>query len=266
MKKKLKYRYSKKYNGFIKKHLKMWLRKVIKEFLKHNLHIEAVDISEFGYCSFKIKECPYFLVGIWPSNKYVDDYIIFADWIGLIDKFKPSRCPFEFKDAEDLLSTAKYISSLNEQDLDKYILNHNSCLIEKGSPLRIIKEDLKLDKYCGLYKKEWDKAYKDRYKLINEAIKDNNICIVCITSYVSLFRNIPGCVYIVIEDAVDKISEKDWNDAWKKWRNLECKSRYSRYSMKVVSKSNFIEMSNKTKRIRRKFRTSIWKKGEFIKK
>ena len=111
-----------------------------------------------------------------------------------------------------------------------------------------------------------DKAYKDRYKLINEAIKDNNICIVCITSYVSLFRSIPGCVYIVIEDAVDKISEKDWNDAWEKWRNLECKSRYSRYYMKVVSKSNFIEISNKTKRIRRKFRTSIWKKGEFIKK
>ena len=113
MKKKLKYRYSKKYNGFIKKHLKMWLRKVAKEFLKHNLHIESINVSEFGYASFKIKECPYFLVGIWPSHKYVDDYIIFADWIGLIDKFKPGRCPFEFKDVNDLLSTAKYISSFN---------------------------------------------------------------------------------------------------------------------------------------------------------
>ena len=54
----------------------------------------------------------------------------------------------------------------------------------------------------------YNSLYKDRYKLINEAIRDDNICIVCITSYISLFCSIPGCVYIVIEDAVDKISDK----------------------------------------------------------
>ena len=46
----------------------------------------------------------------------------------------------------------------------------------------------------------------------------------------------------------------------------DLKYKSMRHSINVVSKSNFIEMSNKTKRIRRKFRTSIWKKGEFIKK
>ena len=267
MRKKVKYKYTKKYYGFLRKHTRMWWRGVEKEFIKRGIH-PMVDYSSSGYViSWLIKECPLIRFGAWLRDS-IDNYELYADWDELIDKFKPNRSPFNFSSIDKMVSEAMKMVELYKiggQPLNDYIReNSDWCDVPDKDMLALIESESELRKRNGLTKEEWDNAFAYRKIVAEEAVRDNSIWGVVIAPRMQFFRNIPETLFVIIEDESDKISDEDWNRAWSEWRTKQMDSEYdNHFNMEIISKYDMEEYAHRSRHTKNIIKKGRWLKGDY---
>ena len=267
MKKKVKYKYTKKYYGFLRKHTRMWWRGVKKEFIKRGIH-PVVDYSSSGYViSWFIKECPLIRFGAWMRDS-IDNYELYADWDELIDKFKPNRSPFNFSSVDEMISEAVKMVELYKiggQPLNDYIRENSAWSYEPDKDmLALIESEGELRKRNGLTKEEWDNAFACRKIVAEEAIRDNSIWGVVIAPRMQFFRNIPETLFVIIEDESDKISDEDWNRAWSEWGKKRMDIDYDNHiNLEIISKYDMEKYAHRNRRIKNIIKKGRWLKGSY---
>lgn len=270
IRKRIKFKYSHKYYGFLKKHTKMWWRNVKKEFVKNGIHPQVLFIGPSGIVDWTIKECPLIRFGAWMTER-IGNFTLFADWEDAIDKFKPSRCPFNFGNVDEMIKEAiKMIEIYKEggKTLNHYIFKNNSYYITDNNRdmIALLNEEREFSSRNGMTQEEWDKAFEKRKDVIKEAVADKNVWGVVVVPTMQLFYNIPETLFIAIEDEEDEISETDWDEAWNKWDEVRHEiSLNGHFDITILPKHKLLSYANIDKHRRRKFKTAHWQKGEFIK-
>lgn len=267
MKKKIRFRFSHKYYGFLKKRTKIWWRKVKKEFVKNGIHPKVLYYGDSGIVDWTIKECPIIRFGAWMTDR-TDTFTLFADWEDLIDKFKPGRCPYNFDSVDGMIREAVKIVSLYREGgkpFNDYLLKHNGLYGTYENMLEIIKEEHDLRSRNGMTQETWDKAFHDRNVMIEEAVADKNVWGVVVASRMEFFNAIPETLYVAIEDEEDKIADEEYNAALDKWEKYRTSAYFEgNFDMEVLTKHELIKHVNQNKATRRKFAKTYWKKGELV--
>lgn len=270
MRKKIRFNFTHKYYGFLKKHTKMWWRTVKKELVKNGIHPQVLYIGSSGVIEWSIKECPLIRFGAWMSER-TDKFVLFADWEDAIDKFKPSRCPFNFSNVDEMIKeTINMIAICKEggKPLNDYILKNNSYYIrdDDRDMIALLKEEHEIAKRNGMTQEKWDKAYSDRNLMIQEALADKNVWGVVLVPIMETFYTIPETLFVAIEDEEDKITDEEFNKAVDKWQKHKDSAYFdSNFNMKVVTKYELFKYANSDKRTRRRFSSAEWRKGKFVK-
>lgn len=270
MRKKNKFKFTHKYNGFLKKHTKMWWRTVKKELVKNGMHPQVLYIGSSGVINWAVKECPLIRFGAW-MTKPTDSFELFADWEDAIDKFKPSRCPFNFSNVDEMIKeTIRMIAICKEggKPLNDYILKNNGYYITDNDRdmIALLKEEHEMAKRNGLTQEEWDKAYSDRNLMIHEAVADKNVWGVVLVPRMETFYTIPETLFVAIEDEEDKITDEEFKKAVDKWQKNKDSAYFDgKFEMEMVTKHELFEYANSDKRARRRFSSSGWRKGKFVK-
>lgn len=270
MRKKIRFNFTHKYYGFLKKHTKMWWRTVKKELVKNGIHPQVLYIGSSGVIEWSIKECPLIRFGAWMSER-TDKFVLFADWEDAIDKFKPSRCPFNFSNVDEMIKeTINMIAICKEggKTLNDYILKNNSYYIrdDDRDMIALLKEEHEIAKRNGMTQEKWDKAYSDRNLMIQEALADKNVWGVVLVPIMETFYTIPETLFVAIEDEEDKITDEEFNKAVDKWQKHKDSAYFdSNFNMEVVNKYELFKYANSDKRTRRRFSSAEWRKGKFVK-
>lgn len=270
MRKKIKFKFSHKYNGFLRKHTKMWWRTIKKEFIKNGIHPQVLYIGSSGVIDWAVKECPLIRFGAW-MTKPTDNFVLFADWEDAIDKFKPSRCPFNFSDVDEMIKeTIKMIAICKEggKTLNDYILKNNGYYITDNDRdmIALLKEEHEITRRNGMTQEKWDKAYSDRNVMIQEAVADKNVWGVVLVPSMETFNAIPETLFVAIEDEEDKITDEEFNKTLDKWVEHKDSADFdNNFEVELLTKHELIKYANSNKRVRRKFSSSGWRKGEFVK-
>lgn len=266
----IKFNFTHKYYGFLKKHTKMWWRTVKKELVKNGIHPQVLYIGSSGVIEWSIKECPLIRFGAWMTER-TDKFVLFADWEDAIDKFKPSRCPFNFSNVDEMIKeTINMIAICKEggKPLNDYILKNNSYYIrdDDRDMIALLKEEHEIAKRNGMTQEKWDKAYSDRNLMIQEALADKNVWGVVLVPIMETFYTIPETLFVAIEDEEDKITDEEFNKAVDKWQKHKDSAYFdSNFNMKVVTKYELFKYANSDKRTRRRFSSAEWRKGKFVK-
>lgn len=266
----IKFKFTHKYYGFLKKHIKMWWRTVKKELVKNGIHPQVLYIGSSGVIEWSIKECPLIRFGAWMSER-TDKFVLFADWEDAIDKFKPSRCPFNFSNVDEMIKeTINMIAICKEggKTLNDYILKNNSYYIrdDDRDMIALLKEEHEIAKRNGMTQEKWDKAYSDRNLMIQEALADKNVWGVVLVPIMETFYTIPETLFVAIEDEEDKITDEEFNKAVDKWQKHKNSAYFdSNFNMEVVTKYELFKYANSDKRTRRRFSSAEWRKGKFVK-
>lgn len=269
MKKKIHFRPSNKYFGFLKKRTKIWWRNVKKEFVKNGIHPQVLYYGDSGIVNWTFKECPIIRFGAWMTDR-IDTFTLFADWEDLIDKFKPSRCPYKFNSVDEMIKESVKIISLYKEGgkpFNDYLLKHNGLYntYENEDMLEIIKEEHDLRSRNGMTQETWDKAFHDRNVMIEEAVADKNVWGVVVASRMEFFNTIPETLYVAIEDEEGKITDEEYNAALDKWEKYRTAAYFEgNFDMEVLTKHELIKYVNQNKATRRKFAKTYWKKGELV--
>lgn len=269
MKKKIHFRPSNKYFGFLKKRTKIWWRNVKKEFVKNGIHPQVLYYGDSGIVNWTFKECPIIRFGAWMTDR-IDTFTLFADWEDLIDKFKPGRCPYKFNSVDEMIKESVKIISLYKEGgkpFNDYLLKHNGLYntYENEDMLEIIKEEHDLRSRNGMTQETWDKAFHDRNVMIEEAVADKNVWGVVVASRMEFFNTIPETLYVAIEDEEDKITDEEYNAALDKWEKYRTSAYFEgNFDMEVLTKHELIKYANQNKATRRKFAKTYWKKGELV--
>ena len=270
MRKKIRFNFTHKYYGFLKKHTKMWWRTVKKELVKNGIHPQVLYIGSSGVIEWSIKECPLIRFGAWMTER-TDKFVLFADWEDAIDKFKPSRCPFNFSNVDEMIKeTINMIAICKEggKTLNDYILKNNSYYIrdDDRDMIALLKEEHEIAKRNGMTQEKWDKAYSDRNLMIQEALADKNVWGVVLVPIMETFYTIPETLFVAIEDEEDKITDEEFNKAVDKWQKHKDSAYFdSNFNMEVVTKYELFKYANSDKRTRRRFSSAEWRKGKFVK-
>ena len=265
-----KFKFTHKYYGFLKKHTKMWWRTVKKGLVKNEIHPQVLYIGSSGVIEWSIKECPLIRFGAWMTER-TDKFVLFADWEDAIDKFKPSRCPFNFSNVDEMIKEAIKMAEIYKEGgktLNDYILKNNSYYITDNDRdmIAFLKDEHEIDRHNGMTQEQWDKAFCDRNVIIQEAVADKNVWGVALVPYMESFNNIPEVLFVVIEDEEDKITDEEFNkavDRWQKHKDSACFD--SNFNIEVVAKYELFKYANSNKRTRRRFSSAGWRKGKFVK-
>lgn len=269
MEKKIHFRPSNKYFGFLKKRTKIWWRNVKKEFVKNGIHPKVLYYGDSGIVNWTIRECPLIRFGAWMTDR-IDTFTLFADWEDLIDKFKPGRCPYNFNSVDEMIKESIKIVSLYKEggkSFNDYLLNHNGLYntYENVDMLELLKDEREIYRRNGMTQEAWDKAFFCRDMRIKEAVADKNVWGVVVAPHMDMFNNIPEELYIAIEDDEDKITDEEFNAALDKWTEYANSAFFDgNFDMEVVTKHELLKYANRDKASRRKFTKACWKKGEFV--
>lgn len=269
MRKKIRFRFSRKYYGFLRKHTKMWWRKVKKEFIKNGIHPKVLYYGNSGIVDWTIRECPLIRFGAWMTDR-TDTFTLFADWEDLIDKFKPGRCPYNFNSVDEMIKESVKIVSLYKEggkSFNDYLLNHNGLYntYENVDMLELLKDEREIYRRNGMTQEAWDKAFYCRDIKIEEAVADKNVWGVVVAPHMDMFNIIPEALYVAIEDDEDKITDEEFNAALDKWTEYAYSASFEgNFDMEVVTKDQLLKYANRDKATRRRFTKAYWKKGEFV--
>lgn len=266
----IKFKFTHKYYGFLKKHTKMWWRTVKKELVKNGIHPQVLYIGSSGVIEWSIKECPLIRFGAWMTER-TDKFVLFADWEDAIDKFKPSRCPFNFSNVDEMIKEAIKMAEIYKEGgktLNDYILKNNSYYITDNDRdmIAFLKNEHEMYRCNGMTQEKWDKAFCDRNVMIQEAVADKNVWGVVLVPDMESFNNIPEILFVAIEDEEDKITDEEFNKAVDKWQKHKDSACFdSNFNMEVVTKYELFKYANSDKRTRRRFSSAGWRKGKFVK-
>lgn len=266
----IKFKFTHKYYGFLKKHTKMWWRTVKKELVKNEIHPQVLYIGSSGVIEWSIKECPLIRFGAWMTER-TDKFVLFADWEDAIDKFKPSRCPFNFSNVDEMIKETIKMAEIYKEGgkaLNDYILKNNSYYITDNDRdmIAFLKDEHEIDRHNGMTQEKWDKAFCDRNAMIQEAVADKNVWGVVLVPNMESFNNIPEILFVAIEDEEDKITDEEFNKAVDKWQKHKDSACFdSNFNMEVVTKYELFKYANSDKRTRRRFSSAGWRKGKFVK-
>lgn len=265
-----KFKFTHKYYGFLKKHTKMWWRTVKKGLVKNEIHPQVLYIGSSGVIEWSIKECPLIRFGAWMTER-TDKFVLFADWEDAIDKFKPSRCPFNFSNVDEMIKEAIKMAEIYKEGgktLNDYILKNNSYYITDNDRdmIAFLKDEHEIYRHNGMTQEKWDKAFCDRNVMIQEAVADKNVWGVVLVPDMETFNNIPEILFVAIEDEEDKITDEEFNKAVDKWQKHKDSACFdSNFNMEVVTKYELFKYANSDKRTRRRFSSAGWRKGKFVK-
>lgn len=267
MKKRIKFKFNNKYYGFLRKHTKMWWRKVEKKFVSRGIHPKVLYFGGGGVMAWHIKECPLIRFGAWIDDN-IDKYTLFADWEALIDKFKPGRCPFEFDDVDSMINEAVNMIELYNvggKTFNNYIRANSDWADNPNKDmLELIESESGYERRNGLPQEKWDRAFEERKEIIKKAMSDDNVWGVVLVARCAFFNNIPESLFIIIEDREDKISDKDWDAAWDTWGDIYDKvSIESNFNIEVRSKYDMYKYAHENHRRKRLTKTGRWMKGNF---
>lgn len=266
----IKFKFTHKYYGFLKKHTKMWWRTVKKGLVKNEIHPQVLYIGSSGVIEWSIKECPLIRFGAWMTER-TDKFVLFADWEDAIDKFKPSRCPFNFSNVDEMIKETIKMAEIYKEGgktLNDYILKNNSYYITDNDRdmIAFLKDEHEIDRHNGMTQEKWDKAFCDRNAMIQEAVADKNVWGVVLVPNMESFNNIPEILFVAIEDEEDKITDEEFNKAVDKWQKHKDSACFdSNFNMEVVTKYELFKYANSDKRTRRRFSSAGWRKGKFVK-
>ena len=128
--------------------------------------------------AWHIKECPLIRFGAWIDDN-IDKYTLFADWESLIDKFKPSRCPFEFDDVDSMINEAVNMIELYNvggKTFNNYIrMNSDWDDNPNKDMFELIESESGYERRNGLSQEKWDRAFEERKEIIKKAMSDDNV-------------------------------------------------------------------------------------------
>lgn len=247
-----------------KKRLRMWWCSARRELIREGMN--PYDIRSDGWrIRWKFAGTGEWMT--WGACIRDGEVMLYGDWTALVDKFYPSRCPFNFGSLREMIDEMKTISSLllrSDLSLDKYIRKHNSAWVDdhEGRVDLMLHQDLANRMYNGLTREVWDELHQKRNEIIEEALEDESICaVVQVPDNIGFFGNIPNELWIVIEDDEDLISQRAWDAAWEKWSAIYDDT--FRIQMRVVSRTDMMNYIYTNRPWGLRFFTgAIWRKGQ----